>query len=86
MKTRIAWQVLATLPAAILAMQPTAEAADDEVVIGFAIAESGWMKPRPPESDTASRPSAVTSKLRPSLSTLTTVRRSPGHAGRSHHN
>jgi hypothetical protein len=37
MKTRIAWQVLATLPAAILAMQPTAEAADDEVVIGFAI-------------------------------------------------
>jgi branched-chain amino acid transport system substrate-binding protein len=43
MRSTIAWQVLAALPAAVLAMQPTAEAADDEVVIGFAIAESGWM-------------------------------------------
>jgi branched-chain amino acid transport system substrate-binding protein len=43
MRTRIAWHVLAALPAVALALQEAAEAADDEVVIGFAVAESGWM-------------------------------------------
>ncbi len=43
MTPKIARGALAALPAVMLAMQMPAQAADDEVVIGFAIAESGWM-------------------------------------------
>jgi branched-chain amino acid transport system substrate-binding protein len=43
MMIRIAAHVLGAVLAVTLALPPSAEAADDEVVIGFAIAESGWM-------------------------------------------
>jgi hypothetical protein len=58
MKARIAWPVLAMLPALTPALGRAAKAADDEVVIGFALAGSGWMNPLPRQPDTVSLPSS----------------------------